>query len=63
LGPEAQAMARAHLSACLAGYRQLVTYQPASRYWGYQWAELAIFAGLALLLAGFSVWWVRRHPS
>ena len=41
--------------------RQVLTYQPTSRYWPLQWYELAIFAGLALILAGFSFWWVRRR--
>jgi hypothetical protein len=41
--------------------RAVVTYQPASRYWAFQWYETGIFIGLALLLAAFCVWWVRRR--
>ena len=41
--------------------RQLVTYQPASRYWAFQWLETAIFVAGALALAGFCFWRVRRH--
>jgi len=41
--------------------RQLVTYQPASRYWAFQWYETAIFLALALVLAGACFWWVRRR--
>jgi ABC-type transport system involved in multi-copper enzyme maturation permease subunit len=41
--------------------RQLVTYQPASRYWAFQWYETAIFAALALALAGFCFWWIHRR--
>jgi hypothetical protein len=41
--------------------RQLVTYQPASRYWAFQSQETAIFLGLALALAGFCFWWIRRR--
>ena len=48
------ALARLHL-------RQLVTYQPASRYWAFQWYETAIFLALAVVLAGFCFWWVRRR--
>jgi hypothetical protein len=33
--------------------RQLVTYQPASRFWALQWRETAIFLVLAAALAGF----------
>jgi hypothetical protein len=41
--------------------RDVLTYQPASRYWAFQWYELAIYLGLALLLAGGCFWWVRRR--
>ncbi len=44
-------------------YHELVTYQPASRYWPLQWYELAIFLGVAILLSGFCVWRIRRHPG
>ncbi|MGY0235200.1 ABC transporter permease subunit [Longispora urticae] len=45
------------------GYKQRVTYQPANRYWAFQWAETGIFLVLALGLAGFSYWWIRRRPA
>jgi hypothetical protein len=35
--------------------------QPANRFWVLQWRETSIFIGLALLLAGFCTWWVRRR--
>jgi hypothetical protein len=41
--------------------RQIVFYEPASRFWDFQWAETAIFVGLAVALAGFCVWWIRRR--
>ena len=43
-----------------AGYRQLVTYQPASRFWTLQAIETAILLALAAALTGFCFWWVRR---
>jgi hypothetical protein len=43
------------------GVRDLLTYQPAGRYWPFQWYELAIFIVLALLLAGSCLWWVRHR--
>jgi hypothetical protein len=46
-----------------ATYHQLVTYQPANRYWALQWYETVIFLGAALALAGCCVWWVRRRLS
>jgi ABC-type transport system involved in multi-copper enzyme maturation permease subunit len=44
-----------------AKFHQVVVYQPASRYWAFQWYETAIFFGLAVIVAGFSFWWVRRR--
>jgi len=41
--------------------RQILTYQPASRFWEFQWYETAIFVAAALALAAFSFWWVRRR--
>jgi hypothetical protein len=41
--------------------RQVVIYQPASRYWPLQWTETALFLALAVALAGFCYWWVRRR--
>jgi hypothetical protein len=41
--------------------RQVVTYEPASRFWEFQWSETAIFLGLALALGGFCTWWIRRR--
>jgi len=47
--------------ACIARYHQVLTYQPASRYWMFQGYELAIFCGLGLILIGFSYWWIRHR--
>jgi hypothetical protein len=48
---------------CLTRLRvtEVVTYQPTSRYWPLQWYELGIFVALAVLLAGFCFWWLRRR--
>ncbi|MGC1184692.1 MAG: hypothetical protein WBA31_06005, partial [Candidatus Dormiibacterota bacterium] len=43
------------------GVRDLLTYQPAGRYWSFQWYEFVIFVALALLLVGICFWWVRRR--
>lgn len=42
------------------GYRQRVTYLPASRFWPLQWAEVGISLVLALALAGFCFRRIRR---
>jgi hypothetical protein len=41
------------------GYRQRVTFMPASRYWTLQAIETGIFLALAGLLAAGSFWWLR----
>lgn len=38
-----------------------VDYQPADRYWTFQWIETGIFLALSGLLAGFCSWWLRRR--
>lgn len=43
-----------------AAYHELITYQPAGRYWPLQWYELGVFLGAALLLAAACAWRVRR---
>jgi hypothetical protein len=58
----AQACA-AHIQPYLAQLREVLTYQPASRYWPFQAIETAIFLTLALALAGLCFWWIRRRIS
>ena len=45
------------------GIREAVTYQPASRYWPFQWIETGIFLALALALAGFCFWRLGRRRT
>jgi hypothetical protein len=45
------------------GVRIAVTYQPAERYWAFQWIETAIYLGLALALLGYCFWRIRRSLS
>jgi ABC-2 type transport system ATP-binding protein len=60
-GPPSAAFSQATRECVTRLVRQVLTYQPTSRYWPLQAYELAIFAGLALVLAGFCFWWVRRR--
>ena len=41
--------------------RRQISYQPASRYWAFQWYETAIYLALALALAGLCVWQIRHR--
>jgi hypothetical protein len=43
--------------------RDLIVYQPASRFWPLQWYETAIFLALAAMLAGICLLRIRRLPS
>jgi hypothetical protein len=59
---------RTILEACnaklaAAGFHQLVTLQPARRYWPFQWYESAIFFCLAVVLAGCCFWWLRHNRT
>ena len=42
------------------GYTQITTYQPASRFWPFQWIEGTWLLALSLLLLGTTIWRVRR---
>jgi hypothetical protein len=51
---------------CLArlarlGYRQQVSYEPASRFWAFQRDETLIYLALALILAGACTGLIRRR--
>lgn len=45
-----------------AGYTTAMYYQPASRYWRFQWTETGILLLAAMLLAGPVVYRVARRP-
>jgi ABC-type transport system involved in multi-copper enzyme maturation permease subunit len=57
-GPRAcfGALAQKHL-------KQVVAYQPANRYWTFQWLELGIFLTVGILLAWACFWLIRRRLS
>lgn len=44
-------------------FHTLVTYQPAGRYWAFQWMETGIFVALAILAAAGCYWWVARRTA
>jgi ABC-type transport system involved in multi-copper enzyme maturation permease subunit len=40
-----------------------VSYQPAGRYWTFQWLEAAIYVALALVAVVGCYWWVTRRAN
>ncbi len=51
------------MAAITARFHEVVTYQPASRYWPFQWYETAVFAIASLVLIGVSFWWIHRRVA
>ena len=45
------------------GYIQWTTYQPASRYWHFQFIKAGWLLVLSLLLLAATVWLVRRRAT
>lgn len=45
------------------GLTQLTTYQPASRFWTFQWIESGWLLALSLILIAVTVWLVRRRAA
>lgn len=42
-------------------FHVVVAYQPASRFWPFQWTETGIFLAAAMALCGLACWWLRRQ--
>ncbi len=45
------------------GYMQLTSYQPAGRFWPFQWIEGGWLLVLSMLLVATTVWLVRRRAA
>jgi ABC-type transport system involved in multi-copper enzyme maturation permease subunit len=45
------------------GYTQWTRYQPASRFWAFQWIEGGWLLALSVVLLGVTVWLARRHAT
>ncbi len=65
LSPSLGKGAPQNAGACMAsrGIRETITYQPADRYWPFQWIETGIFLALALGLAGTCFWRLGRRRT
>jgi hypothetical protein len=62
-GGAAADAARACVNQAAQTFHLLVAYQPADRYWTFQWLETGIFVGLAIICAATCYWWVTRRVS
>jgi len=53
------------IAECLTphGYTQWTSYQPASRFWPFQWIEGGWLLALSVLLIAATVWLVRRRAA
>ena len=45
------------------GYVQWTSYQPASRFWAFQWIEGGWLLALSVLLIAATIWLVRRRAA
>ncbi|MGB3443367.1 MAG: ABC transporter permease [Actinophytocola sp.] len=62
--PECASEGRDTYLRCIeeAGYRSVLYYQPADRYWRFQWTETGLLVLASILLAGPVVYRVARRP-
>jgi len=63
VGPVVQQTFQACISKVAAHFHEVVTYQPANRYWALQSLETGLFIVLALMLTGVCFWWVGHRLS
>ena len=63
--PAAKAGPPGSFGQCLAqhGYTQWTSYQPASRFWPFQWIEGGWLLALSALLIAATIWLVRRRAA
>jgi hypothetical protein len=51
----------ANRCALIKGVKGYEIYQPANRFWTFQWIETGIYLAFSVLALGVTVWWVRRR--
>ena len=52
-----------HTYIVTLGWRRVISYQPAGRFWTFQLFEAGLYAGLAVALVLTALWLVRRTPA
>src|SRR5271167_3399940 len=45
------------------GYTEVTSYQPATRFWAFQWIEVGWLLGLSVLLIAVTLWLVHRRAT
>ena len=45
------------------GYTEVTSYQPATRFWAFQWMEAGWLLGLSVLFIAITLWLVRRRAT
>lgn len=60
VGPARKAV-RACVKAVGEHFSVLVRYQPAGRFWAFQWYETSIYVVAGIALAALSYWWLRHR--
>ena len=58
-----QARIDPHTYIVTLGWKRLISYQPASRFWTFQLLEAGLFVALTALVVLAMVWLVRRTPT
>ena len=52
-----------HTYIVTLGWKRIVSYQPAGRFWTFQIFEAGLFVALAVILVLVAVWLIRRAPA
>lgn len=52
-----------HTYIVALGWKRVIEFQPASRFWTFQLFEAGLFVGLAALIVVLTLWLVRRTPT
>jgi hypothetical protein len=58
-----QARIDPHTYLVTLGWKRVISYQPAGRFWNFQLIEAGLFVALAVAVVLATVWLVRRTPS
>jgi hypothetical protein len=52
-----------HTYILTLGWKRVISYQPAGRFWTFQLLEAGLFVGLAVVAVLVALWLVRRTPA